>query len=890
MSQMNLANLAYTEELYKLYKVNPNQVDESWRWFFQGLEFAQNDQKISSQDLTRELKALEIVRLYREKGCLKASLHGFESPKTPVYMQEEFEKKEGETHFHSLENLLGKKSNFKEICTNLRQAYCESIGLQTEACSDEVKSWLFKEMEAPHPLSEEQEKQALLQVVQAESLEHFLQFHFMGKKRFSLEGLEACIAMMEFLLQQSPQNNIKEWVIGMAHRGRLNMLINFMKQDPKVIFSEFKERSIYNTSENWTGDVKYHLGFSSERKIASETCRLHLAYNPSHLEAINSCALGITRALQRAQKDTKERKRVLPILLHGDAAFIGQGSVSETLQLSQLKGYTVGGTLHIILNNQLGFTTRPEEGRTSLYSSDLAKSIQAPALLVNADCLPSCLKAAQIAIKFRQTFGQDIFIDLIGYRRYGHNEGDEPSFTHPQMYKKIRKHPSLSVIYQNDLADRGLISKKEVSNAKTQFELSYEKSLKETKVDKEEWHGIKMYKPKVSLLDSTQVSAEIIKKSFDVLSRQPQNFHLHPKVKKMLNKRKDAIKKNSIDWALAELCAYHTLLQQGFSIRLTGQDSKRGTFSHRHSVYYDTETEQELVPLKTELPPEQECCLYNSPLSEMACLGFEYGNSCMAPDFLTVWEAQFGDFANGAQIIIDNFICSGEQKWLQTTDITLLLPHGYEGQGPEHSSARLERFLQLCAENNIQVCCPTTPANMFHVLRRQKTLKNRKPLVIMTPKSLLRHEKVKSSVEDFCNKSFQKILAHSNHQDLRDIQTLILCSGKIYYDVLEKNQSLNSSVALYSLEQLYPFPKAEINSLLNNMSSLKRVVWLQEEPRNQGAWSFVSQELENLLKALGLDKNIQYIGRASRAASSEGSFSHHVQEQQRLVEKALALY
>ncbi|MCY4513162.1 MAG: 2-oxoglutarate dehydrogenase E1 component, partial [Bdellovibrionales bacterium] len=618
--------------------------------------------------------------------------------------------------------------------------------------------------------------------------------------------------------------------------------------------------------------------------------RLHLGYNPSHLEAVNSIILGMTRALQRKNKDTQDRKSVIPLLIHGDAAFCGQGSVSETLQLSHLKGYTTGGAIHIILNNQLGFTTSPREGRSTPYASDLAKSIQAPVLFVNADDVEAGMRAIDRAIRFRQEFGRDVFIDLIGYRRHGHNEGDEPSFTQPAIYEKIKNHPTAAALYQSRLIEEKSLTEEKAGQIKDKHQNNYETALAElpaASLKKKDWLGLREQIPKVSFLKTTGTTKEKLKKILEVVSSEPADFALHPKVKRILKKRRERIGDDQLDWALCELAAYGALLQDCFSIRLSGQDSKRGTFSHRHSIYYDKETGEEYSPLKKNLASKGvECCLYNSPLSEMAVLGFEYGNSCMAPDFLTIWEAQFGDFVNGAQVIVDNFISSGEQKWLQATDIVLFLPHGYEGQGPEHSSGMLERFLQLCAQGNMQVCNLTTPANLFHVLRRQKTLKNRKPLILMTPKSLLRHQDMTARAEELCNGRFNEVIWDSEIGDSRDIESVVLCSGKVYYDLKAarlKDPSKNSKSAVFRVEQLYPFPETQLNPILNGFPCLKKIVWLQEEPANRGAWFYIKPQLENTLRNIGQNPEIQYIGRTELAAAAGGSFAVHVKEQEELM-------
>ena len=886
-------SLEYTEELYKRYLENPEQVDASWRWFFQGVRFAGSLQTVSPEEMAKELEIYRLIRAYRDHGHLKAKLDPLGLWERRGFPEFSLTQEDRDREFFVTKHILGRKMPLKEVLHFLEERYCGSLALRVGGSSPKVREWFFKEWEQSlSPLSQEEKKEAFSQVVQVEVLEQFLNRKFQGKKRFSMEGLDILMPLMDLALKKGAALGMKDLVIGMAHRGRVNLLINFMKQNPKVIFSEFNEdTSLFQTDEDWTGDVKYHIGFASERSTPQGPVRLHLGYNPSHLEAVNSIILGMTRALQRKNKDTKNRKSVIPLLIHGDAAFCGQGSVSETLQLSRLKGYTVGGAIHIILNNQLGFTTSPREGRSTPYASDLAKSIQAPVLFVNGDDVEAGLRAMDRAIRFRQEFGSDVFIDLIGYRRHGHNEGDEPAFTQPALYEKIKKHPTTAALYKKQLLGETALTEEEAKQITNKYQSNYETALTElsgTSLKKKDWMGLREEVPKVSLLKTTGTTKEKLKKVLGVISSEPSDFSLHPKMKRILKKRRERIESNQLDWALCELAAYGTLLQDRFSIRLSGQDSKRGTFSHRHSIYYDRETGEEFSPLKKGLASKGvECCLYNSPLSEMAVMGFEYGNSCMAPDFLTIWEAQFGDFVNGAQIIVDNFIASGEQKWLQATDIVLFLPHGYEGQGPEHSSGMPERFLQLCAQDNLQVCNLTTPANLFHVLRRQKTRKNRKPLILMTPKSLLRHRDMTAKAEELCNGRFNEVIWDSEIGDSRDIESVILCSGKVYYDLKAarlKDPSKNSKSAVFRVEQLYPFPETQLNPILNGFPCLKKIIWLQEEPANRGAWFYIKPQLEKTLRNIGQSPEIQYIGRTERAAAADGgSLVAHIKEQEELM-------
>ena len=896
------SSLDYTEDLYNQYLEDPSLLEDSWRYFFQGFHAGMED-SLNPQTLEKELKVFQLLQSYRDHGSLRAKLNPLgDNPDKGFPRLEDFQitNQDLNKNFLASASLFGIKKPLKDILSFLEEKYCGTLALQANSCPPQIKRWLFNEFEKKDfSLSKEEKVLAFTHLVKGSSLEEFLHFRFLGKKRFSLEGLDALIPMLEFLLEKGAGLEMKNLALGMSHRGRINVLINILQQNPQLIFSEFEPSSNKKAESAWTQDVQHHLGFSSQRETKNGPCSLYLGYNPSHLEAIGPVICGVSRAIQRQNKDTQRRKSALPILIHGDAAFCGQGSVSETLQLSRLKGYTVGGSLHIILNNQIGFTTDPQEGRSSLFASDPAQSIKAPVLLVNADNLNSCLKAIDIAVRFRYEFGLDIFIDLIGYRRYGHNEGDEPSFTQPGMYKQIRQQPRLVDIYKKQLIqDKALSEEKAgqiIEKAKSLWEGQLNDLRSSKKVfSKKDYMGRKSENKKKPL-QSTKISPQNLEELLSLISNEPKDIRIHPKIKKILERRKQALAQDRLDWTVCELTAYGSLVKESFSVRLTGQDSKRGTFSHRHAIYYDyKQKELSFSPLKQlARSHNQEFCLYNSPLSEMAVLAFEYGNSCLAPDFLTLWEAQFGDFANGAQIIIDQFISSGELKWLQTTDIVLLLPHGYEGQGPEHSSAYLERFLQLCSQNNMRVCNLTKAGNLFHVLRRQKQLLNeRKPLIIMSPKSLLRHPEVYATREDLVQGEFEELIWDKDIGDPRDIETLILCSGKVYYDLRpalleEKNAPKKRKSALFRLEQLYPFPEQSLNPALNGFPCLSKIIWLQEEPQNRGAWLFVKNQLETLLKNLGQNIEIVYKGRPEMAATAEGSENAHKTEQERIIKNCI---
>ena len=900
--KLTRANLDYSEELYNSYLKDPSKVEDSWRWFFQGLEQAL-DQKNSVESLDKELKVFQLLNCYREHGSLKAQLNPLgDNPNKGFPQLKDFKLTEQDLsrYFSVSQRLFSLSKPLKEVITYLEKTYCGSLSLQASSCHPSVKKWFFHEFEnKKFVLSKQDKLQAFKKLAQAEGFEKFIQFHFLGKKRFSLEGLDVLIPMLDYLLKKGTAKGMKNLVIGMSHRGRLNVLVNILKQNPQVIFSDFagySKDSIFS-EDHITWDVKYHLGFSSRRKTNNGGCEIYLAYNPSHLEAISPVVCGVSRAIQRANQDTEKRKSAVPVLLHGDAAFCGQGVVSETLQLSKLKGYTTGGAIHVILNNQLGFTTEPEEGRSSLFASDLAQSIKAPVLLVNADDLPACLKALDMALRFRYEFGQDIFIDLIGYRRYGHNEGDEPQFTQPVMYKKIKNHHSLLTQYKEELIKDNILDLKSSDDMIQKFNLHLEEELERLKKNKssiseKDYLGYIETADKKNIED-TRISREVLDAALKLISEEPQEIQLNPKLKRLLQKRRENILNNKLDWASCELLAYASLITDGFSIRLSGQDSKRGTFSHRHAMYYDYENNRAFSPIK-EFAKKQgrEFCLYNSPLSEMAVLGFEYGNSCLAPDFLTLWEAQFGDFVNGAQIIVDQFISSGDSKWFQETDIVLLLPHAYEGQGPEHSSAYLERFLQLCAQDNMRVCNFTKASNLFHALRRQK-MEDRKPLILMSPKSLLRRTEVHAGKEDLIKGQFEELIWDKNISQPRNIETLILCTGKVYFDLKkafsrEEFKIKREKTALFRLEQLYPFPEGALNPVLNGFPCLSKLIWFQEEPKNRGAWFYIKDKLEILLKKLGQNLELHYEGRSAMAAASEGSEQAYQITQQKIIEACIS--
>lgn len=899
---LNRSNMEYLEELYQKFRQDPESIEPQWKMFFDGVEFGQSLPSETAGFSLKEFGAYNLIEHYRNYGHLKAKLDplGLQNPKLESFELSRFglEASDLEQSFQ-VGTILGLPSTkLKDIIAHLETVYCGTLSAEVADCRPEVRDWFRRDLESQLrlTLTADQKKEVFRQLARTESLEKFCHTRYVGTKRFSIEGGDALIPMLEWTSDKGTSLGIEEMVIGMAHRGRINVLANFMDKGLEVIFSEFDGTAF--AKNDFDGDVKYHLGYSTDRKTANGPCHVSLAFNPSHLEVVNPVVMGMARAKQRKRQDTQYRKKVLPILIHGDAAFAGQGVVAETLQLSRLPGYTVGGTIHIIINNQVGFTTDPKDTRSVLYSSDNAKNIKAPVLLVNGDDVEATMKAVDTALRFRQQFGEDVVIDLICYRRWGHNEADEPAFTQPVMYEHIKKHPTLMNIYSAQLEQEGVLSKDEadkffkekIDNLQRILDAT-RKSPPEVKPNSFEglWKGLRRGKLEdFERSTKTAPAKDVIEKTVSVLTEEPKDFHIHPKLAKLIGARKEMAEKGQLDWAMGELLAYGTLCVEGTPVRLSGQDVKRGTFTHRQAVYFDVDTNAEYCPLSTLNPDKGEFVIYNSLLSEMAVLGFEYGNSCSDPTYLTVWEAQFGDFANGAQIVIDQFLAAGEEKWVRGSGLTLLLPHGYEGQGPEHSSARLERFLQLCAQANMQVCNLTTPANFFHVLRRQVKRDFRKPLVIMSPKSLLRHPKVISSWDEFTKDTFHEVLPDPKVQDPKAVETLILCSGKLYYDLdaaRDEKYKDSKKTAIVRLEQLYPFPKSQLAPFLNGFPKLKRVVWAQEEPKNMGAYSFIYPKLQATLEELGLKKiSVEYIGRTERASPAVGSTYNHQKEQQAIID------
>ncbi|MXP09850.1 2-oxoglutarate dehydrogenase E1 component [Pseudoblastomonas halimionae] len=853
------------------------------------------------------LRAMLLVRLYRVRGHLAADLDplGLTTHELPKDLTLEWHGFEGEK---DKEVFLAGNLGFEwvtigELLSTLQHNYCGRVGLEYMHIADvEERRFLQDKFEGLDKTIEftPEGKRAILQaVVRGEQFEEFLAKKYVGTKRFGLDGGESMIPALEAVIKYGGADGVREIVYGMAHRGRLNVLANVMGKPYRVIFHEFSGGSATPDEVGGSGDVKYHLGTSTDREFDGIDVHMSLVPNPSHLEAVDPVVLGKVRAQQSIRDDLVKHDEVLPVLIHGDAAFAGQGIVWECLGFSGVRGYNTGGCIHFVINNQIGFTTSPQFARSSPYPSDVAKGVQAPILHVNGDDPEAVTFACKLAIEYRQKFGRDIVIDMWCYRRFGHNEGDEPSFTQPLMYDRIKKHPKVSDIYSKRLVSEGTIDEHFLKESEAAFteQLSDEFAAGQDYVpDKADWFGGRwqgLHKPADPETARRNIETGIDGKLFDSLGRTltsvPDDLTIHRTLGRVLDAKREMFSSgDGFDWATAEALGFGSLLSEGFGVRLSGQDSGRGTFSQRHAVWVDQKDERKYVPLET--VPHGDFTVLDSPLSEYGVLGFEYGYAMADPKSLVLWEAQFGDFANGAQIMIDQFIVSGEVKWQRANGLVLLLPHGYEGQGPEHSSARLERFLQLCANDNIQVCNITTPANYFHVLRRQMLRPFRKPLVIMTPKSLLRHPKAKSAREDFLGEShFMRIKSDPVEIADKDIKRLVLCSGKVAYDLFEKREELAcEGVSIVRLEQLYPFPGEPLAARLKRMTNLEQVVWCQEEPRNNGAWFFVAEKIEAALNASGHEgMRPCYAGREEAASPATGLAGRHKVQQEALITIAL---
>ncbi len=910
-------DMEFIESQYQLFQKNPENVSKDWQYFFQGFDLGlfQSQQKkqkfqenktspeISDIDAILASKIEQMIFYYRHSGHLHAKinpLYSETSQKFPNLAQfglteSDLTKKIRTSFGESTSSFNQPEIILKDLIEDLQTTYCQSTGVEYMQIQDQdARIWLANTMESkknkPNLTSEEKIRN-LHKLYQAGIFEHFLHNRYIGQKRFSLEGCEVLISMLDVAIDRMVESGCQEIVIGMAHRGRLNVLVNTLWKLYEDIFCEFDDNFDPQTIVG-SSDVRYHKGYFSTMKTRSgQNITLLLSPNPSHLEAVNPVVEGIVRARQFATQD-KLHNLVVPLLIHGDAAFAGQGVVPETLNLSQLEGYITGGTLHIIINNQIGFTTLPQASRSTKYATDVAKMLMVPIFHVNAEDSEAVWYVMQLAVDYRMRFHTDVIIDLICYRRYGHNESDEPMFTQPKMYDLIQKKATIYEIYGQKLKEQNILSEENIIKIRQDVELCIEEGFKKAHAMQHQHSKLEFYpvwnnyhgKYSNSFVP-TGLPQEILLKLSHQVNEFPSNFHLHPKLKKVFEKRLLAWQTGiGIDWSNAESMAFATLLHEGQHIRFTGQDTRRGTFSQRHAALYDFEDGKCYIPLQSLYTNKFE--IYDSPLSEEAVLSFEYGYSLTHPQYLVIWEAQFGDFANGAQVVVDQFISSGESKWNCFSGIVMLLPHGYEGQGPEHSSARLERYLSLCAEDNMQICNITTPAQYFHILRRQICRENvRKPLIIMTPKSLLRHPQVASSIIDFCeNTGFQEVLDDENITP-NNIEKIIFCSGKIYYDLLAFRSRKNvKNTAILRIEQLYPFPMQQIQKILEKYHKIKQYFWVQEEPQNMGAWLYIQQYLQESISVQTTHSKIIYIGRSDSASPATGSSKIHEQEQRCILE------
>lgn len=881
-SQASLSNLPLIESLYKTYLSDPQLVEPSWRHFFEGVDFAGYLIKKEGGEIDRSsLRIYGLIQAYRRYGHLQAHFNPLEDFAEKRDFGELNLKNLGfsESDLHEIFPTLGicKKSEapLLEIIHSLKQIYCGPIGFEyMDLGNPLIEEWIQKQIEPElvFDLSREEKKLILESLNKSEIFETFIHTKYVGQKRFSLEGAETLIPVLAEILLHGSQLSMEEFVIGMAHRGRLNVLANILQKPYAMIFQEFEDNLPY--SFGFGGDVKYHKGYSSSIQLSNgKEIRLYLAANSSSLESVDPIVLGQTRARQVLHAD-KERKQVGAILIHGDAALAGQGVVYESLEFCRLPGYGTGGTLHIAINNQIGYTTLPREGRSTRYCTDIAKTFGAPVLHINGEDPESCVYAARLAIELRLKFGCDVFLDLNCYRKYGHNEGDEPSFTQPLQYRSIRTRQSVRETYLEELSTKGVFEKKLAETFETEFRSTLLEAMAKAKIPST--HPEEVLPSEEMLLKSTLTAVDplLLKKAAEKISRIPEGFHLHSKLEKWVNERMEmALDKRPVDWAMAEALAFGTLLEQNRAVRLSGQDCARGTFSQRHAIWWDQENGSPYSPF-SEMPGRFD--VYNSPLSEFGTMGFEYGYSGANLEALVLWEAQYGDFVIGAEIIIDHYLSAAEQKWMKFSSLTLLLPHGYEGGGPEHSSARMERFLQLCAHGNMQIVNPTTPAQYFHLLRRQAIREIKKPLVVFTPKSLLRHPLCISALSNFTEGEFEEILPDPNPP--QNPKQLVLCTGKIYYDLLAVKNQLSDTV-LIRIEQLYPLHREKLEKIIEPYKNIPSVFWVQEEPENMGAWESLREPLQTYFPQL------IYNGRSRSGSTATGSFRIHTEEQKAIIDR-----
>ena len=905
----NRWNADLIDDHYETWRTSPQSLDSEWRAFFEGFELAQDTVKHNGDisniepsradsDATKQARAIGLIYAYRSIGHTIAQFNPIakERPTNPRLTLERlgFEASDLDRVFHTGNYLGGAEMTLRELIERLERTYCHNIGLEYIHIQETPKRrWIQARIEPECfvPRFTKEEKHRILStIMHAEDFENFLQTRYVGQKRFSLEGGEALIACLESILERCTKNEVDEIVMGMAHRGRLNVLANFLGKSFDYVFREFSENYVPDAIYG-DGDVKYHLGYETKRKTSDgREVDIRLAANPSHLEAVNPVVEGKARARQRIRGDL-DRKRVLPVLIHGDAAIAGQGVVAEVFNFSQLKGYRTGGTIHLVINNQIGFTTDPSDARSSRYCTDVAKIVEAPIFHVNGNDPLAVVTACEAAFDYRQTFGGDVVIDMYCWRKHGHNESDEPAFTQPLLYKAIAELPKISSALANSLIESGEFTQAEIETIGSNYHQRLETALdsakaqENKKLDPFSESNAKQQPPYNFKGFDTRVPKDTLEMIAEQLAHVPEGFQANRKIIRQLNTKLKAFKENTgIDWGMGEALAYGSLLLDGTPVRLSGQDCERGTFSHRHSVLYDVETRERYVPLLDLQEGQAQFCVHNSLLSEAAVLGFDYGYSLDYPQMLCIWEAQFGDFVNGAQVIIDQFITTSESKWGRLSGLVMLLPHGYEGQGPEHSSARLERFLQACAENNIQVCNVTTPAQYFHLLRRQMKREFKKPLIIMSPKSLLRHKDCVSKVENFTENEFWSILDDET-VNRKSAKRIVFCSGKLYYELAAHRAENNiKDTALVRVEQLYPLNTNLLKRIVDNYPKAETIAWCQEEPKNMGAWTFISTRL---MECLG--KLPAYVGRKASASPAVGSLAVHKHEQEKIIESAFSV-
>ena len=916
-------NAEFLDSLYEQYLREPASVEPQWRNYFASLGPAAGGERAhapvraalaaraanaavsgspASGADARQAAVSRLIQVWINRGHLVARIDPLElslRPRPRVLDLDYFgltpADLDAEFYTGSRIEAVPLRMKLRDILAQLEYVYGGTVGAEFAHVSDsDERLWLqdqFQEGRLKGSFSAEERRNILWQLTAAEGLERYLHTKYVGQKRFSLEGADAFIPLLDDLIQNSGVAGIEEVVIGMAHRGRLNVLVNLLGKSPAALFSEFE--GAYDPSRlKGSGDVKYHKGFSADLRTPNGNVHTVLAFNPSHLEVVDPVVEGSVRARQERRGDVRA-ERVLPLLVHGDASFAGQGVVMETLQLSQARGFFTGGTVHVIINNQVGFTTsEPQDARSTTYASDVAKMLEVPIFHVNADDPEAVVFVERLALKYRLRFRKDVVIDLVCYRRHGHNEADEPAATQPVMYRKIREHPTARRLYANQLIAAGILTEAEVQAMYEQYRTGLDEGRPQARASlgmignkyTVDWSAY----TQVDFTERVMTGVELprLRALGERATSYPANFTLHPRVAQLIsNRRKMLAGELPLDWGCAETLAYASLVEDGFGVRLTGQDSGRGTFFHRHAVLHDQNTDAVWIPLQHITEPQPRVQVIDSVLSEEAVMGFEYGYATTDPDSLVAWEGQYGDFANGAQVIIDQFISSGEAKWERFCGLALLLPHGYEGAGPEHSSARLERFLQLCAENNMQVCVPSTPAQMFHLLRRQMRQSFRKPLIVMTPKSLLRHELSVSALEELTRGSFARLIGEADDIPAKDVRRVVFCSGKVYFDLLRaRRKEERRDVALARIEQLYPFPNEEYQAILGRYPQARELVWCQEEPQNQGAWYQIRHRLQELASAR---REVLYAGRAPAAAPATGIGKIHELEQQALVAAAL---